>query len=236
MQRNENRSNRRLMASSPLARDITAENLLSIGAINFLDEEPIRLKSGLVTPIYVDNRQLISHPEEWHDVIETMASFVEELKLDFDCIAGVESAGVCHAAALAYRMNKPAIYVRRSAKTYGDRSRFEGGSVKGKKILLIEDHISTGLSCLDAIEALRAEGATVTDCLAITNFDMPETARLFEKANVVTYSMLPFSFILAKAEEMKMINSDQLKDLTDWLTTPWTWVMRRGAAVTGAEN
>jgi len=236
MEKNNQKTTRRLMASSPLARDITAENLLSIGAINFLDEEPIRLKSGLVTPIYVDNRQLISHPEEWHDVIETMASFVEELKLDFDCIAGVESAGVSHAAALAFRMNKPSIYVRRSAKTYGDRTRIEGGTVKDKKVLLIEDHISTGLSSLDAIEALRSEGASVTDCLAITNFDMPETARLFEKAKVVTYSMLPFSFILGKAEEMKMISAAQREDLNDWLTTPWTWVMRRGAAVTGAEN
>ena len=106
MQKNDTKVSRRLMASSPLARDITAENLLQIGAVNFLDEDPIRLKSGLVTPIYVDNRKLISHPDEWHDVIETMASFVEELKLEFDFIAGVESAGVSHAAALAYRMNR----------------------------------------------------------------------------------------------------------------------------------
>lgn len=236
MEKKDTKGARRLMASSPLARDITAENLLQIGAVNFLDEDPIRLKSGLVTPIYVDNRQLISHPDEWHDIIETMASFVEELKLDFDYVAGVESAGVAHAAALAYRMNKPSIYVRRSAKTYGDRSRIEGGSIKGKKILLIEDHISTGLSCLDAIEALKEEGATITDCLSITNFDMPETERLFEKAGVVTYSMLPFTFILTKAEELKMIDAKQREDLDEWLQTPWTWVMKRGAAVTGAEN
>lgn len=227
---------RRLMASSPLARDITAENLLQIGAVNFLDEDPIRLKSGLVTPIYVDNRKLISHPDEWHDIIETMASFVEELKLEFDVVAGVESAGVSHASALAYRMNKPAIYIRRSPKTYGDRSRIEGGSIKGKKVLLIEDHISTGLSCLDAIEALRSEGASITECLSITNFDMPETERLFEKAGVVTYSMLPFSFILEKAKELKMIDDKQHEDLKEWLSTPWTWVMKRGVAVTGAEN
>ncbi|MBS6157699.1 MAG: hypothetical protein KH696_11025, partial [Sutterella sp.] len=71
---------RHLTASSPLAMDITAENLLQIGAVNFLLDQPIRLKSGLVTPIYVDNRQLISHPDEWHDVIETMASCIEALK------------------------------------------------------------------------------------------------------------------------------------------------------------
>ena len=133
-------------------------------------------------------------------------------------------------------MNKPNLYVRRAPKTYGDRSRFEGGSVAGKKVLLIEDHISTGLSCLDAIDALRAEGATVTDCLSITNYDMPETERLFAKAGVATYAMLPFSFILDKAETLGMIDAAQHEDLKDWLATPWTWSMRRGRAVTGAEN
>ena len=106
----------------------------------------------------------------------------------------------------------------------------------GKKVLLIEDHISTGLSCLDAIDALRAEGATVTDCLSITNYDMPETERLFAKAGVATYAMLPFSFILDKAETLGMIDAAQHEDLKDWLATPWTWSMRRGRAVTGAEN
>ncbi|MCI5851775.1 MAG: orotate phosphoribosyltransferase [Sutterellaceae bacterium] len=233
---NANSGRHLIIKSSPIARDITAENLLSIGAVNFLLENPIRLKSGLVTPIYVDNRQLISHPEEWHDVIETMATCVEGLKTKVDCVAGVEGAGVSHSAALAYRMNIPNVYVRRSAKTYGDRSRLEGASVKGKRVLLIEDHISTGLSSLDAIQALRDEGATVTDCLSITNFDMPETERLFAKAGVATYAMLPFSFILEKAESMGMINTEQHQNLTDWLSTPWTWCMQHGFAVTGAEN
>ena len=227
---------RRLMAASPLARDITAENLLQIGAVHFLADKPIRLKSGLITPIYVDNRTLASHPEEWHDVIETMASFVEELKLDYDVIAGVEAGGVSHAAALAYRVNKPTVYVRRTPKTFADRSRIEGGTVAGKKVLLIEDHISTGLTLLDAISALRDEGAEVSSCLSITNFDMPETQRLFDKADITTYAMLPFSAILEKAVELRMISQEQRADLDEWLATPWTWVMRRGAAVTGAEN
>jgi len=76
----------------------------------------------------------------------------------------------------------------------------------------------------------------VTDCLSITNYDMPETERLFAKAGVATYAMLPFSFILDKAETLGMIDAAQHEDLKDWLATPWTWSMRRGRAVTGAEN
>ena len=187
------------MYISKIAEDILAERLLSYGAVTFYKDAPLRLKSGLVTPIYVDNRKLTAWPDAWHDVIETMASRIDQLKLDFDVVAGVEGAGVSHSAALAYRLYKPSIFVRESAKTYGNKSRVEGGDVQGKRVLIIEDHISTGLSLLSAVEALKAEGACVTDCLAVTSFGMEETKNLFEKQNVVCHEMLPFSKVLDKS-------------------------------------
>ena len=115
------------MYISKIAEDILAERLLSYGAVTFYKDAPLRLKSGLVTPIYVDNRKLTAWPDAWHDVVETMASRIDQLKLDFDVVAGVEGAGVSHSAALAYRLYKPSIFVRESAKTYGNKSRVEGG-------------------------------------------------------------------------------------------------------------
>ena len=109
------------MYISKIAEDILAERLLSYGAVTFYKDAPLRLKSGLVTPIYVDNRKLTAWPDAWHDVIETMASRIDQLKLDFDVVAGVEGAGVSHSAALAYRLYKPSIFVRESAKTYGNK-------------------------------------------------------------------------------------------------------------------
>lgn len=88
------------MPTSFIAQDIMAEHLLSHNAIVFLKDKPMRLRSGLVTPIYVDNRILPSYPEAWRDIVETMASRIVELKLDFDVIAGVEGAGTSHGAAL----------------------------------------------------------------------------------------------------------------------------------------
>ena len=221
---------------SMLAENILIENLLSLNAVAFLTEEPLRLKSGLVTPIYVDNRKLITHPDAWHDVIETMASLIDAWGLKYDMIAGVDAGGLTHSAALAYRLNCPMIYVRQRAKTYGDLDRIEGGSVKGLRVLTIEDHISTGLSCLDAIKTLREEGAIVTDCVSITNFDMSETAELFKDAGIQAHRMIEFTRIVAKAVTMGVISEEQNAVIEEWLKTPWTWAARRGLIATTREN
>lgn len=165
-----------------------------------------------------------------------MASRIDQLKLDFDVVAGVEGAGVSHSAALAYRLYKPSIFVRESAKTYGNKSRVEGGDVQGKRVLIIEDHISTGLSLLSAVEALKAEGACVTDCLAVTSFGMEETKNLFEKQNVVCHEMLPFSKVLDKAIELGQITEEDRARLDDWLANPWTWAARHGLVPQTNEN
>lgn len=221
---------------SMLAENILTENLLSFNAVSFMTEDPLRLRSGLVTPIYIDNRRLITHPDAWHDVIETMASLIEKWGLEYDIIAGVEAGGLTHSAALAYRLFRPTIYVRRAAKTYGDLDRIEGGSVAGKRVLIIEDHISTGLSCLDAIKTLREQGAEVTDCVSITSFDIDETATLFADAGVKIHSMIAFNKIVEKAVAMGHIDEEQKKIIQEWLKTPWTWAARRGLVAATREN
>ncbi|EFL82816.1 putative orotate phosphoribosyltransferase [Burkholderiales bacterium 1_1_47] len=213
-----------------------AEHLLSHNAIVFLKDKPMRLRSGLVTPIYVDNRILPSYPEAWRDIVETMASRIVELKLDFDVIAGVEGAGTSHGAALAYRLGVPFVTVRRATKSYGNLSRIDGIDVKGKKVLIIEDHLSTGLSLLDAAKVLREAGAIVEACFAITNFDMPETMRNFEKHHITAYQLLPFAFIVEKAEKLGLIDANEKEQIDAWLDTPWTWAAERGLFAQASEN
>ncbi len=224
------------MATSFIAKDIIAEHLLARNAIVFLLNAPMRLKSGLITPIYVDNRILSSFPDSWRDVIETMASRIIELKLSYDVIAGVEGAGTAHGAALAYRLNVPFVTVRQVAKTYGNKSRIDGAEVDGKRVLIIQDHLSTGLSLIDAVNALRNENAIVTDCFAITNFDMPETTRFFVKNKIVAHQMLPFAYIVEKAIKMKLIDEKEASEINDWLETPWSWAAQRGMLAQTTEN
>lgn len=224
------------MYVSPIANDILAGHLLNYGAVSFMTETPMRLKSGLVTPIYVDNRSLTGHPDAWRDIIETMCSRISQLGLKFDIIAGVEGAGVSHSAALAYRLGKPSVFVRQRAKTYGDHSRVEGTSVKGKRVLIIEDHVSTGLSLLSAVEGLKAEGAIVEDCVAITSFGIDETTKLFQKENFTCHELLDFSLVLDKAVATGLIDEPKKVLLLDWLANPWTWAARNGLTPSGNEN
>lgn len=165
-----------------------------------------------------------------------MASRVEEYDLEFDIVAGVEAAGSMHAAALAYRLGLPAIMVRQKAKTYGNHSRIEGGDVKGMRVLLLEDHISTGLSCLDAIRALRGEGAQVTQVMSITNYAIPETQRLFKQEGIDTYDVIAFEKVVRKAKEMGVIDDEHEKLVLEWLQTPWTWAAMHGVVASAIEN
>lgn len=152
------------MYKSKLAENILAEHLINVGSVVFLTDPPDALEDWFGSPRSMwTTVRITSTPEAWRDVLETMATKVMELGLEFDIVAGVEGAGVSHAAALAYRLDKPHIFVRNSAKTYGNKSRVEGMSVAGKRVLLIEDPISTGISLLSAVEGLKAEGAIVED-------------------------------------------------------------------------
>jgi len=221
---------------SSIAEDIMAERMIRAQAVEFVAGNPVRLRSGLITPVYVDNRKLYFDPQAWSDVIETMASRVEEFNLDFDVVAGVETAGALHAAVLAYRLQLPAVNVRERAKTYGNHSRIDGGDVHGKKVLLLEDHISTGLSCLDAIRALREEGAEVSQVMSITNFGILETRRLFEEQSIRTFDVIAFEIVVHKAHAMGVIDTAQETLVLEWLKTPWTWAAMRGVVATAREN
>lgn len=221
---------------SSIAENIMAERLLSAQAVEFISNHPIRLKSGLITPIYVDNRKLYFYPEAWSDIVETMSSRFEEYGLMPDVIAGVEAAGSMHAACLAYRQKIPAVMVRQKPKTYGNLSRIEGGDIRGKKVLVLEDHISTGLSCLDAVRSLRDEGAIVTQVLSITNFNIPETAKLFSQEGLETFEVVAFEKVIKKARELAIIDELEESTIFEWIKTPWTWAAIRGIVPETREN
>ena len=142
----------------------SAKALLDIGAIGFSPEKPITFKSGIQSPVYVDNRQLIYHPAAWRIIIEGFKSLIDARNLQFDLIAGVAVGGVPHSSALAYSMARPSVFIRKETKEHGMGKRVEGGSVAGRRVLLVEDLVTTGGSSLSAVAALRESGADCHRC------------------------------------------------------------------------
>ena len=136
-----------------------AKALLNINAVGFSPQAPITFKSGIISPVYVDNRQLIFHPTEWHVIIEGFQSLIQAQALAFDVIAGVAVGGVPHSSALAYQLNKPSVFIRKEAKEHGKGKRVEGGDVQDKRVLLIEDLVTTGGSSLSGVRSTPRDQA-----------------------------------------------------------------------------
>ena len=196
--------------------DLAAQALLDIKTVFFSPDAPITFKSGIVSPIYIDNRRLPYEPQAWHDIIDAFRSLIAERSLSFDVIAGIETGGIPHSAALAYIMNTPSVFVRKQPKEHGTKRRVEGGAVTGKRVLLIEDTITTGGSSLSGVEALRDEGAQVIACLAIFSYGFPQAAEAFAAANVPLLALTSLSALLEAAQQTGYFTPQAITAIEDW--------------------
>ena len=208
-------------------RDV-ARALLEIDAVGFTPQSPIRFKSGILSPVYVDNRRLPFHPRQWHIVIVGFAELIENDSISFDVIAGVAVGGVPHSSALAYHTGRPSLFVRKEAKEHGKGQRVEGGDVVNKHVLLVEDLVTTGGSSLSGIEALRQEGAIVEQCLAIVSYGFAEAQTAFASADITLHTLTDFTTILDVAIEMKKFSGEQKRIVEDWFDDPHGWEKRQG--------
>jgi orotate phosphoribosyltransferase len=204
-----------------------ARALLEIGAVGVRADNPITFKSGIVSPVYVDNRCLPFHPLQWRVIIEGFKSTIEDKTLAFDVVAGVAVGGVPHASALGYALQRPSIFIRPQAKEHGTGKNVEGGDVAGKRVLLVEDLISTGGSSLSAIKHLRDAGAIVDTMLVIVTYDFAEARANFEAAGVTVRALTSFPVILAEGVAMGRISPEEKAAVEDWFFDPRGWASRR---------
>lgn len=200
-----------------------AKSLLTIGAVGFSLQKPITFKSGIKSPVYVDNRRFPFYPEHWKNVILGFTAITRTEQLNLDAIAGIETAGIPHSAALGFYLDKPSVFVRKSAKDHGTKKMIEGGDVDGMRVLLIEDHVSTGSSSLAGVDSLRAAGALVTDCLSITNYEFEEARVAFTNAKIKLHTLTNFSNIFAMAIEMGKISQEEVAVVKSWIRDPHGW-------------
>ncbi len=205
-----------------------AQALLEIDAVRFSPRKPFTFKSGILSPVYVDNRVLPYYPEQWRQIISAFQFAIGASGTPFDVIAGLETAGIPHSAALSYSMKRPSIFVRKQAKDHGTGKRIEGGEVKNKRVLLIEDLVTTGGSSLSGVKALRDEGAIVEDCMAIVSYGFQEALDAFTTAGVRLTMLTTFPILAEAAREQNQFGDDELRMIYDWLADPHMWGEKHG--------
>ncbi|TRZ54517.1 hypothetical protein D4Q76_02290 [archaeon] len=153
---------------------------------------------------------------------------MKEKALSVDMIAGIESAGISHSAVLGYEEKKPMVYVKKAVKEHGTKKRIEGGKVEGKKVLLLEDLVSTGGSSISGVNVLREEGAQVDDCIVIVSYGMKKATEKFDKEKVNLHTLTSFPIILEEAVSMGKISDEVSGTVKDWLADPDGWAGRYG--------
>ncbi|MBQ9185537.1 MAG: orotate phosphoribosyltransferase [Bacteroidales bacterium] len=166
-----------------------AHELLSIGAVFLRPEEPFTWASGIKSPIYCDNRLILSSPSARDKVEAGLAELVKKYHPDCQMLMGTSTAGIAHAALTANILNMPMGYVRSEAKTHGRTNRIEGKMEPGTKVVVIEDLISTGGSAIEVVQALREAGAQVLGIISIFTYGIQKGLDRLAEAGIVNHSL-----------------------------------------------
>ena len=202
----------------------TAELLLQINAIKLKPENPFTWASGWKSPIYCDNRILLSYPVIRNYIREEMAKQVESLYGKPDVIAGVATGAIGIGALVADTMGLPFIYVRPEPKSHGRQNQIEGRLEANQTVVVIEDLISTGKSSLNAVNALKKADANVKGMLAIFTYEFDTAQKNFEESNVELHTLSSYAYLIEQASETGYIKEEQLKALMEWRINPSKWL------------
>ena len=178
-----------------------AKDLLKIKAVFFRPEEPFTWASGIKSPVYCDNRLTLTSPEVRTDVEKGLAELIKTYYPEAEVLMGTSTAGIAHAAIVATILNMPMGYVRSGAKDHGRTNRIEGKLEPGTKVVVVEDLISTGGSCIEVVEALREAGADVLGIVSIFTYGMQRGVEKIAAANTVNYSLSNLDTLVEVAAE-----------------------------------
>lgn len=200
-----------------------AKALMDIKAVLLRPQEPFTWASGWHSPIYCDNRRILSHPELRAQVAQWLADKAMELYPEAEVVAGVATGAIAHGVLAADRMRKPFVYVRPKPKDHGTGSQIEGELAPGKKVVVIEDLISTGMSSLAAVKALREAGAQVLGMVAIFTYGFDLAAQRFEEDKVRLDTLSNYSALVDVASETGYISSAAKSLLHEWRENPSEW-------------
>lgn len=199
---------------------LIAKDLLSIEAVFLRPEHPFTWASGIKSPIYCDNRLTLTSPRVRDNIEAGLARVVKEKYPDCEVLMGTSTAGIAHAAITATLLDMPMGYVRASAKDHGRTNQIEGRLEQGQKVVVIEDLISTGDSCIEVVKVLRAAGVEVLGVASIFTYGMKTGCEHLKAAGVVNHSLSNFDVLIEVAAEEGYIRREDTERLLAFRNDP----------------
>lgn len=200
-----------------------AEFLLQIKAVKLTPCKPIVWASGWKSPIYCDNRKVLSYPQIRTYIRQQFSNLILDAYGKPDLIAGVATGGIAMGALVAQDLGIPFVYVRSSPKSHGLSNQIEGELKEGQSVIVLEDLVSTGKSSLKAVEALRIAGANVKGMVAIFTYNLDLAIENFKKANCKLETLTNYKGLIQQALETNYIKEEEVETLTKWRNSPIDW-------------
>lgn len=200
-----------------------AEKLLQVQAIKLSPEKPFTWASGWKSPIYCDNRRVLSFPYVRDFIKSELCSVIFEQFPQAETLAGVATAGIAWGAMAADQLKLPYMYVRPKPKEHGMGNQIEGSFTSGQKVLVIEDLVSTGKSSLQVCNVLKDAGLEVTGMVSIFTYGFREADEAFSKAGIKLQSLTNYEVLINLAIEKAVVDENQLKTLLNWRNNPSEW-------------
>ena len=202
---------------------IVAKQLLDIKAVKLSPEKPFTWASGWKSPIYCDNRKVLSYPAARKVVYEAFVEIIKKHFKDVEVIAGVATGAIAYGMMVAEVLGLPFVYVRPKPKDHGTGAQVEGDLPEKARVVVVEDLISTGGSSLAAVDALHKAGANVLGMVAIFSYNFIKSIRAFENANVELHTLSHYEALLEAAAEANYIKAEELDILKEWRLNPEEW-------------
>lgn len=201
--------------------------LFDLGCIILRPHQPFKYNTGIISPVYTDNRIILSNPSSRKKIVDFLILKIKEIGVP-DVVAGTATAGIPHAAFVAQKLNLPMVYVRPKPKEYGKTNQVEGSLRKGQSVIVIDDLISTGRSSLEVVSAIRKSGGKVGDIIAITTYGLKVAEKNFAKNKIRLHTLTDLDNSCELALKKGFLNKEKAKLTQDWAKDPEKWAKKMG--------
>ena len=201
----------------------TSKKLLQINAIKLNPKNPFIWASGINSPIYCDNRLILSEIETRKYICNELCVLINKKFKRTEVIAGVATGAIGIGMMVAQQLNKPFIYIRSSKKQHGRKNSIEGGFIKGQKVIVIEDLISTGMSSIKACNSVIENQLELLGLVSIFTYGFIEAVNNFKNEKIINYSLSSYDYLIKEAVNMKKIDEKEINMLFNWKEDPKKW-------------